>query len=104
MNKQILKHLRKLYKHVEYYNKMSPFPIYDSLWVVDIKNKIKEMENTKEDYDELPVLACRFCKSLYIENDEDDNAHCHKCGSINELTEYKNIFEWQEHLTQKKEN
>lgn len=94
MNKQILKHLRKLYKHVEYYNNMAPFPIYDTLWVMDIKTKIKEMKNTKKDYDNEPVVACRFCKSLHIESDEDDNAHCHKCGSINELIEYKNIFEY----------
>ena len=98
MSKEILKQLNKLYKHVKYYNKMSPFPIYDTDWVNDIKNKIKEMENSKEDYDKEPVLACRFCKSLYIENDEDDNAHCHKCGSINELKEYKDIFEWKNDL------
>lgn len=94
MNKQILKHLRKLYKHVEYYNKMSPFPVYDTEWVMDIKNKIKEMENTKEDYDELPVDACRFCKHLHIVFDEDDNDHCMKCGSINELITFPNINEY----------
>lgn len=95
MNKKILKHLKTLYKHVEYYNKMSPFPIYDTDWVKDVKDKIKEMEDTKEDYDQLPVVACRNCKSLYIKYDDDMNEHCMRCGSTNELKEFDNINEYE---------
>lgn len=94
MNKQILKHLKELYKHVEYYNKLSPFPVFDTGYVEDIKDKIKEMEDTKEDYDELPVVACKNCKSLHIKYDDDMNEHCMRCESVNELIEFKNIHEY----------
>ena len=90
-------HLIKLLAHTKYYNEMAPFPPYDTEWVKDIENKIKEMENNdKIDYDEEPVVACRYCKNLYIVTDEDMNDHCWRCGSINELTEFKNIHEYNE--------
>lgn len=94
MNKLILKHLKELSKHVEYYNKMAPFPVYCTDWLKDINNKIKEMENKKEDYDELPVFACKYCKSLHIVTDEVANNICMRCGSVNEITEFQNIHEY----------
>jgi len=59
-----------------------------------IKNKIKEIKMNKEDYDELPVVACKYCDHLNIQQDDVENAHCIKCGAINELREFKNIQEY----------
>lgn len=102
MNKQILKHLRKLYKHVEYFNNFGPFPYYGSDYQEDIKTKIKEMENTKKDYDSEPVVACKYCKSLHIVTDEDVNNICMRCGSINEITEFENIYKYNNFINDKK--
>ncbi len=75
---------------------MSPFPVYDTDWVKDIENKIKMIkDNNKENYDELPVVACKYCKSLHIVTDEDSNDICFRCGSKNELKEFENIFEYE---------
>lgn len=94
-NKKTLIHLRKLYNHVVYYNKMAPFPVYCTDWVKDIKNEITKMEKEdKIDYDSEPVVACKYCKSLHIRTDEDMNDICFRCGSTNELTEFKNINEY----------
>ena len=43
MSKEILKQLNKLYKHVEYWNKMGPFPRYDTEWQSDIKNYLNDV-------------------------------------------------------------
>ena len=40
MSKEILKQLNKLYKHVEYYNKMAPFPPFCTEWQQNIRDKI----------------------------------------------------------------
>jgi hypothetical protein len=94
-SKIVLKELKKLYKHLTYYNWLAPFPVYDTDYVKDVDNKIKEiMENNKKDYDEEPVVACKYCKSLHIETDELNNDVCMKCGSINELQTFKNIFDY----------
>ena len=75
-NKKTLIHLRKLYNHVVYYNKMAPFPVYCTDWVKDIKNEITKMEKEdKIDYDSEPVVACKYCKSLHIRTDEDMNTN-----------------------------
>lgn len=87
--------LKSLLEHLEYYNKLAPFPIYDTEYVECIKNKIKIMEdNNKINYDDEEVVACKYCKSLHIETDELDNDVCMKCGSVNELQTFKNIFEY----------
>lgn len=79
---------------------MAPFPVYDSEYVKDLDNKIKEMkEDNKTDYDKEPVVACRHCKSLHIVNDEIDNSICMRCGSINELKEFANIYEYNKYIT-----
>lgn len=98
MNKVTLKYLRKLLNHVTHYNKLAPFPVYDTDWVEDIKNRIKFMKDSKEDYDELPVVACKYCKSLHIVTDEVDNDICFRCGSINDLQEFENIHEYKKQL------
>ena len=99
MSKEILKQLNKLYKHVEYWNKMGPFPRYDTEWQQDIKNKLNEIKMNKDnDYDKEPVFACKHCGTLVVPNqyevDDDGNEICQRCNSVNEVTEYKDIFEY----------
>lgn len=104
MSQRILKFLRKLIKHREYYNELSVFPVFDTGDIADIKNKIKEIMDNKNkvDYDELPVVACKYCNNLHIENDEVDNSVCMRCGAVNELTIYKNINEYLEKVEDEK--
>ena len=99
MSKEILKQLNKLYKHVEYWNKMGPFPRYDTEWQQDIKNKLNEIKMNKDnDYDKEPVFACKHCGTLVVPNqyevDDDGNEICQRCNSINDVKEYSNIFEY----------
>ena len=97
-----IKHLEKLSKHYHYYNNLAPFPIYDTEYVQDLDNKIKEMKDNKhKDYDDEPVFACRHCKSLHIINDDIDNSICMRCGSVNELKEFSNIYEYNKYITKK---
>lgn len=98
-NKIILKHLRKLSKHLHYHNNSAPFPPYDSEYVECVDKLIKEiMEDKKQEYDEQPVVACKYCKSLHIKIDEDENDICMRCGSINELKQFSNIYEYNKFL------
>ena len=93
--KKTLTELKNLLAHMEYYNRMAPFPPYDTDYVKDIKKRINKMEeNNKINYDDEPVVACKFCKSLHIEIDDVENNVCMKCGSINELVEFENIDEY----------
>ena len=99
MSKEILKQLNKLYKHVEYYNKMNIFPYYDTEWVGDIKNYINKIKMNKDnDYDKEPVFACKHCGTLVVPNqyevDDDGNEICQRCNSVNEVISYKDIFEY----------
>jgi len=99
MNQKIIVYLKKLLEHLQYYNKLAPFPVYDTDYVNDVKNRIMELENEKEiNYDNEPVVACKYCKSLHIVTDEVDNDICMRCGSVNELKEFKNIHEYKEFL------
>ena len=99
MSKEILKQLNKLYKHVEYYNKMAPFPPFCTEWQQNIRNKINEIKMNKDnDYDKEPVFACKHCGTLVVPNqyevDDDGNEICQRCNSVNEIKEYSNIFEY----------
>ena len=95
MNKIIKKYEKEL-KDAEYYNNMAPFPVYDTEYVKIMKKKLKQMKNDTE-YDKLPVAACKYCKSLHIINDELSNDVCMKCGSINDIIMYDNIYEHEKH-------
>lgn len=89
---------------MKYYNIMSPFPVFCTDYVNDVENKLKEiMSNKTKEYDEEPVVACKYCKSLHIKSDEIDNSICMRCGSVNELKDFKNIYEYQKWLTNKNE-
>ena len=98
MKKELLKHLNSMYKYVEYWNKMGPFPRYDTEWQIDIKNYINEIKMEKKDYDKEPVFACKHCGTLVVPNqyevDDDGNEICQRCNSINDVKEYKDIFEY----------
>ena len=98
MKKELLKHLNSMYKYVEYWNKMGPFPRYDTEWQIDIKNYINEIKMEKKDYDKEPVFACKHCGTLVVPNqyevDDDGNEICQRCNSVNEVIEYKDIFEY----------
>ena len=103
MSKTTLRHLQALLDHIVYYNSITPFPVYDTDWVEDVKNKIKEMEENKDhNYDKDSVVACKYCKSLHIITDEYNNDHCGRCGSVNDLEEFENIYKYQKSIN--KEN
>lgn len=96
MNIQTLKVLKEQLDHLEYYNRMAPFPVYDTEYVNEVRDRVKYMEKEKNvNYDELPVAACKYCKSLYIVSDNVENDVCMRCGSVNEIVIYKNIEEYQ---------
>lgn len=89
-------YLEKRLQIMEHYNLYSPFPIFDTEYVQEVKQMIKEMRTDKKEYDEIGVVACKHCKSLYILNDELNNEHCGRCGSVNDIIMYKNIDDYLE--------
>lgn len=95
MNTKKLMFLREQLEHLEYYNRMAPFPVYDTEYVGKVKQTIKDMEVSKINYDELPVAACKYCTSLYVVADEIENDICMRCGAINEIVIYKDIADYQ---------
>jgi len=88
--------LKETLKHMEYYNNLAPFPVYDTGDVLQLKEYIKIMERTPSEYDKIPVTACKHCLETFILVDELDNDICGRCGSVNEITIYKDIFEYLE--------
>lgn len=101
-SKIIKKELANLLKHLNYYNGLAPFPVYDTEYVKDVQDKIKIiMEDKTKDYDDEPVVACTYCNSLHIEYDELNNDVCMRCGSTNELREFKNIYEYKDYVNGK---
>ena len=94
MNEKLIKVLNGIKGHLEYYNNMAPFPVFATEYVEEVNNKIEEMEDSEIDYDKLPVAACKYCNSLYIESDEVENDVCMRCGAVNELIIYSNIDDY----------
>lgn len=92
MKKKTLAHYKDLLEHMEYYNLMAPFPVFDTEYVDNVRKHITKME--QKEYNKEPVVACKYCKSLHIITDEVDNDICFRCGSVNELTEFKNINDY----------
>lgn len=97
MRKQIwLKYLDETIKHLEYYDKLAPFPIYGSELINDFKQKRMQIEmSSKEYYNNEPVYACRHCKHLATIIDDNNNDICPRCTSINETIKFKNIEEYE---------
>ena len=84
--------LQGLIDHIEFYNNLAPFPVFDTYYLNYLKDKLK-MEHIN--YDEEPVVACKHCKNIFIVEDEDGNAHCIKCrNSVNDLEVFKTIFDY----------
>ena len=100
-------HLTDLHKHLDYYNKMAPFPIYDTEYVSKVKETIENEDNEDFDYDSLPVVACTYCNSLHItiEDMEDGSTTdvCNRCFTVGETREFKNIQEYNEYLKRDEE-
>ena len=94
MNAQILKILHETQIYLEHCNRMAPFPVFDTGYIEDIKTRIENMEQSKMDFDEMPVAACKHCDNLWIENDEVENDVCMRCGAINELIIYPTIHDY----------
>tara|TARA_R110000851_G_C12997820_1_gene557994 strand:+ start:242 stop:541 length:300 start_codon:yes stop_codon:yes gene_type:complete len=90
-----LEYLKKELKHITSVNRGSPFPLFDTEYVELVTQEIINMKDKIiTDYDDTPVISCKHCKSLFIKVDEHDNNLCMKCGSINEVIEHDNIFEY----------
>lgn len=103
----MLEYLSKLLEYLEYYNRMAPFPVYDTEYVGAVRKKLKEMkENEKKvDYNELPTASCKYCNSLRIEVDELDNNYCMRCGSVNDLIIHASYYDYEDYLEKiRKEN
>lgn len=93
MESKLTKEYDKIIKHMEKYNALAPFPVFDTEYVKDIIDKNKTMKEDEKNYDSEPVVACRYCKSLHIEYDENGKDLCMRCGS-NELTWFENIHKY----------
>lgn len=100
VNNKLMSYFIKRLKLMEHYNFYSPFPIFDTEYVEEVKEYIKQMKENKEEYDDLPVVSCKYCNSLYILNDTLDNDLCGRCGSVNEVNVFNNIDDY---LTAKEE-
>ena len=96
-----LKYLRELLEFLEYHNRMSPFPMYDTEYVRNIQQQLEIMEKEKVNYDKLPTAACRYCDSLGIHNDELENDVCLRCGSVNEINIFSDYYAYELYLTVK---
>jgi len=99
-----LKLLKESLTHMEYYNWLAPFPVYDTGDLGELRDYIKIMERDKKDYDNLPTTACRHCMNLATVVDDLDNDICTRCGAINELVIFNTIFEYLEEKDKINEN
>lgn len=89
---------------MKYYNSMAPFPVFDTDYINEIENKLIEIMSDKtKEYDDEPVVACRHCRSLHIVSDELDNNICMRCGAVNELKTFDNIYQYKDFLKLKDE-
>ena len=83
-------------------NKLSPFPHYDTDEIKRLEEELHKIE--KNEYDDLPVVACKYCKSLYLISDELENDICANCGAVNEIIIYDNIKEYLNERQQEQED
>lgn len=101
-------HLENLHNHLNYYNKMSPFPIYDTEYVDKVNETINKLNSTKEDYDSEPVVACTVCNSLHITMEDIEYGEpvdvCNRCYSVGETKEFKDIYEYNDYLKKYEES
>lgn len=84
-----------------YYNRMTPFPVYDTDYVKKVSETVDTLEKEDVDYDDEPVVACKYCKSLHITTEvegQEDYDLCNRCYTVNELIEFDNINEYNKYL------
>jgi len=93
-----LTQLKETLAHMEYYNFLAPFPVFDTENVSNLKDYIKIMERSSTEYDNLPTACCRHCLDLGMMVDEFDNDICVRCGSVNELLVFDTYAEYDEYL------
>lgn len=91
---RLINYLEELLDYLEYYNRMAPFPVYDTEYVDAVKKGLETMKENHNEYDDAPVTACAMCNNLFIVVDEVENDVCMRCGTLNELKIYKDIFEY----------
>lgn len=103
MKVKTLEHWKELLQKMLYHNRLAPFPIYDTDYVLEIKDKIKVME-LKNKYDEDPVDACSDCKSLNLRygDTNDNDIICMRCGSINNIIKFETIYKYEEFIESRK--
>lgn len=53
---------------------------------------------TKEDYDKVPVVACKYCNTLHIIIDEYGNDICLNCCTYNETRTFNTIYDYQTYI------
>ena len=88
-----LEHLTDIHNHMSYYNKMTPFPHYET--------EIDKLKEENINYDDESVIACKYCKSLHIITEETSTGNvdiCNRCFTVGETTEFKNIREYNDYL------
>lgn len=100
-DKSKLEHLTDIKNHMSYYNKMTPFPHYETEYIQDLEDEISKLKKEDVDYDNEPVVACKYCKSLHIITEETSTGEvdiCNRCFTVGETTEFKNINEYNNYL------
>jgi hypothetical protein len=101
----------------EKYNQITPFPMYDTEVIEDIK-KLNAMTN-KEGYENEPITYCKTCLSIHIktikfdkgpEGEEREVDYCVPCGNTEletvHLSEWEDLYEekyGERFLTKKKD-
>lgn len=100
-NQLIIKKLKESWSHMNFHNSRAPFPPYCTEYVKELKQIIRNMEESKIDYDKLPVAACSYCDDLHLIVDDLDNDICMRCGEVNKIKIYKDIYEYSEYIFNK---
>ena len=93
--------IKKEIERREEANKWSPFPVYDTEKINELKIKEK-MESKKEKYNEVPVTYCKTCLSLHVKTVKFNKGteegistdYCGECSSTEMGTGF--IDEWEE--------
>lgn len=100
-------------KRREYYNSLSPFPIYDTEIINDLK--IYLMISKKENYNNVPISYCKTCLSIALKDvtfPRSDNSepkdsqqpealvgYCIPCGNTDIVEAH--VEEWEEMYAEK---
>lgn len=84
----------------EYYNSMTPFPVYDTEIINDLK--ILNMITSKENSNNEPVTYCKTCLSIHIKtvefkDTEQEVDYCIPCSNTDlgeaHISEWEDLYE-----------